>query len=156
VVSAAPAAVTPLPGPARARVEKPSEQADARFVDPATIPAADADAVAKAREALRAKMQQAEHQFTPVVTATRPASQPAQPYVSAPSTRPVVEPAPVPQVQSPKQPKMAKEFRPLEGPALPFSADKSQRLADLLQKYKADQITPAEYQAERAKILAGQ
>jgi hypothetical protein len=51
---------------------------------------------------------------------------------------------------------MAQKFPPLEGPAVPFSADKSQRLADLLQKYKADQITPEEYHTERAKILAGQ
>ncbi len=46
-------------------------------------------------------------------------------------------------------------FPPLEGPALPISSDKQQRLSELLQRYKADQVTPEQYQAERAKILAG-
>jgi hypothetical protein len=46
-------------------------------------------------------------------------------------------------------------FPPLEGPALPISSEKQQRLAELLQRYKADQVTPEQYQTERAKILAG-
>jgi len=45
-------------------------------------------------------------------------------------------------------------LKPIEGPPLPLSADKQQRLAELLQKYKADQITPEQYHTERAKILA--
>jgi hypothetical protein len=46
-------------------------------------------------------------------------------------------------------------FPPLEGPPLPISSQKQQRLYELLQRYKADQVTPEQYQAERAKILAG-
>jgi hypothetical protein len=42
----------------------------------------------------------------------------------------------------------------LEAPPLPISADKGQRLQELLKKYKADQLTPEQYQKERAKILA--
>lgn len=45
-------------------------------------------------------------------------------------------------------------FKPLESPPLPISADKQQRLADLLQKYKADELTPEQYHQARAKILA--
>jgi len=44
-------------------------------------------------------------------------------------------------------------FQPIQSPALPISGDKQQRLADLLQKYRADQITPEQYHQERAKIL---
>jgi hypothetical protein len=44
--------------------------------------------------------------------------------------------------------------KPLESPPLPISADKDQRLQELLKKYRADQLTPEQYQAERAKILA--
>ena len=44
--------------------------------------------------------------------------------------------------------------KPLESPPLPISADKEQRLQELLKKYKADQLTPEQYQTERAKILA--
>jgi hypothetical protein len=41
----------------------------------------------------------------------------------------------------------------LQAPAAPVSQDKQQRLAELLRKYKADQLTPEQYHAERAKIL---
>jgi uncharacterized protein YnzC (UPF0291/DUF896 family) len=34
------------------------------------------------------------------------------------------------------------------------SADKTQRLAELLRKYKAEEITPEEYHQQRAKILS--
>jgi len=50
----------------------------------------------------------------------------------------------------------AMNFQPLEGPPLPISSEKQQRLSELLQRYRADQVTPEQYQAERAKILAGQ
>jgi hypothetical protein len=45
-------------------------------------------------------------------------------------------------------------FQPIQAPPLPISTSKEAQLEALLQKYKADQISPAEYQAERAKILA--
>jgi len=47
------------------------------------------------------------------------------------------------------------QFPPLQGPEMPISADKVQRLHALLDRYKADLVTPEQYQAERAKILAG-
>ena len=49
----------------------------------------------------------------------------------------------------------ATNFPPLEGPPLPISSTKQHALYELLQRYKADQVTPEQYQAERAKILAG-
>ena len=39
-------------------------------------------------------------------------------------------------------------------PESPLSADKQQRLAELLKKYRADEIGPEQYHTERAKILA--
>ncbi len=45
-------------------------------------------------------------------------------------------------------------FKPIETPALPISAAKEAQLRALLAKYKADQITPVEYQKQRAEILA--
>ena len=39
-------------------------------------------------------------------------------------------------------------------PALPISATKEQRLQALLMQYRADQITPQQYQTQRAAILA--
>jgi hypothetical protein len=43
---------------------------------------------------------------------------------------------------------------PIEAPPLPITAAKQARLQALLEQYKADQITPAQYQAERQKILS--
>jgi hypothetical protein len=45
-------------------------------------------------------------------------------------------------------------FPPTEAPPVPFSADKQSRLAELLRKYQADELTPEQYHAERARILA--
>lgn len=50
--------------------------------------------------------------------------------------------------------KGAATFTPLQAPPLPISADKQRRLADLLTKYQADQLTPQQYHQQRAKILA--
>jgi hypothetical protein len=46
--------------------------------------------------------------------------------------------------------------QPVTAPSLPISESQQQQLQALLQQYVANQITPAQYQAERAKILAGQ
>jgi len=45
-------------------------------------------------------------------------------------------------------------FAPLETPPPAVPASKEAKLADLLRKYKADEITPKEYHQERARILA--
>ncbi len=52
-------------------------------------------------------------------------------------------------------PKGPPVFKPLEAPPLPISAEKQQKLSDLLRKYKMDEITPEQYHEQRAKILAG-
>jgi hypothetical protein len=44
----------------------------------------------------------------------------------------------------------------MTAPAVPVSEGQRQQLQALLQQYEANQITPAQYQAARAKILAGQ
>ena len=50
--------------------------------------------------------------------------------------------------------KTAQPFPPIPVPPPAVSADKQQRLAELLRKYKADEITPEEYHQQRAKILS--
>jgi hypothetical protein len=84
-------------------------------------PKADPEGIAKAREAVRQRMQS--------ITFAEPTSRGGNPSAS--------------------------NFPPLEGPPLPISSEKQQRLHQLLQRYKSDQVTPEQYQAERAKILAG-
>lgn len=45
-------------------------------------------------------------------------------------------------------------LKPIAPPPLPISASKADRLAALLRKYQADQVTPQEYHQQRAAILA--
>jgi hypothetical protein len=102
---------------------------------------ADPEVIAKARDAMRQKMQQTEPQPGSL------ASDSMQPGEKLP-------PAPKPQPHT-KADRMA-SFPALHGPPSGLSADKEQRLQSLLQKYKADEITPEQYHAERAKIIGEQ
>jgi hypothetical protein len=95
-------------------------------------PGADQASIEKAREAMRLRMQ------TLPASAQEAQAGEAQSYLHH------------------AEPITAKSFPPLAGPALPISVDKQQRLEGLLLRYKTDQITPEQYQAERARILAQQ
>ena len=108
-----------------------------------TVPVtSDAEAQARARGALEHKMSELNKQEW-----TTPAVVPAAP--SAPQTQPVavrpVKPAP---------PADNSGLTLIAAPPVPISAAKQAQLQALLEKYKADQITPGEYHTERAKILA--
>ena len=76
----------------------------------------------------------------PVVVATPPAKPDA----------PVASPIPPMRQLS----GMAMGFNPIEAPPLPVSAQKQAELQALLAKYMADQVSPEEYQKQRAAILA--
>lgn len=45
-------------------------------------------------------------------------------------------------------------LKPLDSPLLPITAVQEAQLQALLARYKANQITPEEYQKQRAEILA--
>jgi hypothetical protein len=85
------------------------------------------------------------------------ATPPAKPVVAA---KP--QPAPQPAAAAPQPAKPVEAdyvgkdlgMKPIVAPALPISAGKEDRLQALLMKYKTDQISPAEYQKQRAAILA--
>jgi hypothetical protein len=105
--------------------------------------AADSDTIAKAREAVREKMKVLETQPSAeaaAVAATAPKSA-AAPMVAAPAKKS-------------KTLKGAPVFPPMQAPPPTISADMQTRLTELLQKYKAEQLTPEEYHQQRAKILA--
>jgi hypothetical protein len=61
---------------------------------------------------------------------------------------------PAPTAPKAQADKKAPAFKPIERPSLSIAADKEQRLTELLQKYKAEEIAPEQYHKERAKILA--
>jgi hypothetical protein len=85
--------------------------------------------------------QQPEAAAPPKSRASHSSAKPAKPKSSG-STSATVKQAPAPDTAAPVQ----------ASPAGPTT--KQQRLADLLEQYRADKLTPAEYQAERARILA--
>lgn len=156
---AQPAPVKPAPAPTPAPkpvVAKPVEKAVinstpvAATTPPPAAPVAIDDAQAeRLREALRARMQQE-------------AASPVAPIETAPQASKVETPAAAANVQAPETQQAAptetkapaKGRITFEAPASPVAGSKEQRLQQLLQQYKADQITPEKYHQERAKIIA--
>ncbi len=53
-----------------------------------------------------------------------------------------------------KQMQSAGGFAPMAAPPSSLSGSKEARLAELLELYRADKITPQEYHTQRAKIIA--
>lgn len=136
-----PAPVIPA-APAAAPVAAPAVAAEANPLT-AAVAQDDPEAV-KMREALHERMAQEAANPTPAVeVAPAPAVPKAKEAKTTPA--PVVTKATKPAVTG---------YAPLVAPALPLSGTKEQRLQQLLEQYKADQITPAEYHAQRAKIIA--
>jgi hypothetical protein len=137
-----------------------------------TTTSSDTAAQAAARAALDQKMREMDAQqastnaeTSPVVKITPSIAAPEQPSHSveaqsvqtAPVQTPVAATQPLPPLPPPANvnyPGKSLGLKLIEAPALPISADKEAQLQALLAIYKADQITPAEYQAQRAKILA--
>jgi hypothetical protein len=141
VVVAAPAPNEPIVEPAPA---------------PVVVAAPVADSEAQARAALLQKNSEAGEQ---------PAAPPEKVLLEKIQTPPEAAPI-VNEIKSPETNSVAPVImenepavvvqpvvKPIQTPALPISATKEERLRALLEKYKADQITPAEYHTERAKII---
>ena len=138
----APAPPVAVPAPAVAA----TPPAVAAPAEPQFPPGADPETIAKARDAMRLKLQQVEAQPpAPAETVAR---------ISPPP--PGTKPPRVPEPPKPVKVTSKLSFPQLEAPPLPINADKQQQLNLLLQKYRADEISPEQYHAERAKILGGQ
>lgn len=142
----------------------------------------DSAAVAKAREALRRKMAELESgsvqtsQPTPAAAPTPATAEvqqaPAQGFSDVPAT--AADAAKLEKARTAVRQefeaideKAAKaeqaaagpgqegfKYEPLQGPAVPFSPEQQRKLKELLKRYRADEITPEQYHAERAKIIA--
>ena len=145
------APVTPPPATATVVVETPQASENVSASDPQSI--------ARAREAMRQKMQDLQSTPTPAaapavtpesakpVVAVAPAPSAAKPTpASAPAAKPAPKTEPVVTATS--------SYKPIDAPASPFSAAKQAKLADLLSRYRADAITSQEYHAQRAAIIA--
>ena len=133
----------------------------------AVPPGADSDATARAREALREKMAQMESQTQtnapPGVAVTKQQEKEAKAQLDArtkstekaPVLKPSSQAGKAAPMGSPKPAEITQPaFAAMQGPPPPVSAEKQRRLAELLERYRADTVTPEEYQRERAKIIA--
>jgi hypothetical protein len=92
--------------------------------------------------------------FTPAASAAAQAKMDemmkANPPVPAAESKPAVADKPADASYPGKQLGM----KPILAPALPISPEKAGKLAALLAKYKADQVTPEDYQKQRAEIIS--
>ncbi|HUA65108.1 MAG TPA: hypothetical protein VME24_04625 [Alphaproteobacteria bacterium] len=91
-------------------------------------------------------------------TSTPPPGGPAHPPTAALSNAaqpPGASSGPGPSLQTePKGTNSAPNFETITAPPLPISPEKQSELQNLYSQYMANQITPAQYQEQRAKILA--
>ncbi len=161
-----------MPAPAAQPWTTVAQAAPAPAVQPtpqaptAVPPPVSEESVAKAREDLRQKMNQLETQPPALTNALVSAPIPA-PKVATPTPAQKRVPAklqgtnaipaeahPKAQKLSQKPAKAPQAFPPIQAPPPAISASKEARLAELLRKYKADEITPEEYHQQRAKILS--
>jgi translation initiation factor IF-2 len=107
---------------------------------------------ARARKAQKAAEEQ-DAKAKAAAAAPAPVAKPPPAPVQAQAPAKVEEKAPEAEPSVKKKPARG-EFSRLPGPDLPLSAEKQQKLAELLKKYRADEITPEQYHSQRAKILA--
>jgi hypothetical protein len=145
-------ATTPSPQPATTVSPQPATTASSM---PAAVPAgkpASPDQQQQALQLLREKM--AEQAASPTPSSTNRAAAKAKPAKSSTSKAPPAANSATTAAQpgSPTRPAEIASPTAPEQPAGPKT--KQQRLMDLLDLYKADKITPAEYHAQRAKILS--
>jgi hypothetical protein len=132
-VAPPPPAAQPPPIPAALTAQPATTPPPPTLPNLAEVPGADPAAIEKAREAVRLKME------TLPPSSMEPQLVGTSGYVRPPER--IVAPG---------------NFPAMAGPALPISVDKQQLLDALLLRYRADQITPEQYHAERAKILGTQ
>jgi hypothetical protein len=168
--AAPPQAQSPIPSQ---NVAQPAQQSP-----PAAVPAqsvaspSSADAIERAREAMRQKMEQLETgQTTPLkepeaiakaraamrqkmAQLNRGANAGNSGVAAGQSGGGIMSAQPAPN-QATSMAGATGNYEPLPAPPPAVSAIKQQRLDQLLQQYRADQISPEQYQAERAKILSG-
>jgi len=136
-----PATLPPI-APATTRIEPPLNTQPSVTATPSEAEKAHEQALKNAAAAAKAQLE--DHSKEQVKAVTPPLA--VVPPVAPPSAPPEVKAvSATPKVSEPKAP---------EPVPLPITGVKQQRLMQLLEAYKKDQLTPAQYHQERAKILA--
>jgi hypothetical protein len=158
-----PAPVVQPVHPTQVAANQPAVQPPPAVAQPTSTvsPVMDQKSIDKARETLHQQMTELENQPPAATAALIPSpkmadSQPGQKPVEAKAQETVGKPQVQPKAEKAliKPAKGAPALTPIQAPPPAISADKGARLAELLRKYKADEITPEEYHKQRTKILS--
>ena len=157
-VSATPAprepAVVPAPIPAPVPAQ-PNAGMTQQSSAAAAPNASSAEQLEQARQAMEAKMKELEtSQSQAQASNGQSAGGPVYSPIPAPPSQPRPDLPPVSPSSNPYSVRTPPGFTPLPAPPPAVSASKEQQLHQLLQLYMADKISPEEYHARRAKILA--
>ena len=157
VVKSAPVAPPPVKRPAKPVVVAPPVVQSAPVAEPVQPPPAamNDEQAERLREAVRVRLaQEAANPAQPQPPIVTTHGSDLEPTISTTKiVAPTTQTAPPVQMEAPAAP-VVKAPVVLEAPALPISGSKEQRLATLLQQYKADLISPQQYHEQRAKIIA--
>ena len=141
-----PAPVAPAP------VAKPVVQTPPPVKRPLAVTTAPAPAPAPEPVAVVAKPKKAEKtvKAQSQATSSQPVAAKSQDTASKSQAKATAEKAP----KKTAAVSGANALTPIQAPPSSLSAEKQQRLAELLSKYRAEQITPEEYHQQRARILS--
>lgn len=132
-----------VPVPVEVPVAAPAK---VEFAEPVT--GSETAAAARLREALEKKMTELNTKPAVTVEPPAPAAKSVQPSpVAKPQPKVVVAPVAPAVVINPVSAK-------IEPPASPLPVTKQDRLAELLRRYKADELSAQDYHSQRATILA--
>jgi len=150
-----PAETAPSPAPVvtAPATAQPAPGAAPTYSAPQTTSSAETEETEKLRDAMREKMLREQQNRSATTNAPSQVNQPwAQPYNSQEHNPPQQQH--VSRSSQPSKPQPGPSLPPLQAPPARLSAAKQQKLDQLLQLYRSDQITPQEYHDQRAKILA--
>jgi len=175
-------APAPTPPPVVSKsTPTPAVSTGAEFAAVPAIP--DSAEIAKAREEMHKRIAELESQPKPLGLQPKPSPTPPKPVAFVPPAKPNVSFEPVEGIapgtsavaiyepgktsakglSAKERERMEAEraamrtpasFNTVEVPPPAISAAKAEKLAELLRKYKTDEITPEQYHKERAKVLA--
>jgi hypothetical protein len=136
------------PAKSQSRATVAASSADNSGFTPVPPPSNPGSQAAAAQTALRQNKSEPNQQAVATPQPPVVATPPAKP--AAPAAAPAVKPPPADSGYAGK----SLGFKPVEAPTPPVSAQKVAELQALLAKYMANQVSPDEYQKERAAILA--
>ena len=155
--TAPPVVSQPAPVVSAPASAQPAQAGTPGYSTPPATSSANTEETEKLRESMRSQMMQQQKAQSGAGNAQSQTNQPWAAPFNPPQSQEKHAASPQKHVARSSQPSTqpAPTLPPLAAPPTGLSAAKQQKLDQLLQLYRSDQITPQEYHEQRAKILAG-